>query len=301
MPPAPATPTEILRRLVLRLILMLGCARIFGTRAMGLQARLARMGEGHRHRARLEKECARAERYRRMLADPEFWADAGTAGKAAEVARVAADAGRLALVRRMIWPGRVRRLSGAAPEMGAVGHAPPDRCMPGIVVPDLRRTGSRPAASLHASRPAAPGRPMDSLAPRGLEGPPHFEPDEPNMPRRLAFAFSLLLALAAPWPALAHAILLESQPAQGAAVAPGEATLRLRFNSRIDAARSRLALVLAGGKDQVLAIARGERDDLLIAPAALVPGPQVLRWQVLAVDGHITRGELRFTVRQAAP
>ncbi|MCX7380929.1 MAG: copper resistance protein CopC [Alphaproteobacteria bacterium] len=121
------------------------------------------------------------------------------------------------------------------------------------------------------------------------------------MPRRLAFALSLLLALAAaPWPALAHAILVDSQPRQGSSIDAGEITLRLRFNSRIDAARSRLALALADGKELVLPIAHGERDDLLIAPATLAPGPQVLRWQVLAVDGHITRGELRFTVRQAA-
>ena len=297
MPPAPAIFQEILRRLVLRLILLLGCGRI-----VGLRARLAAMGEKHRHRPRLETEIARAERYAAQLADPEFWADAGTAGKAAEVARVAGDAGRRAQVRRMIWWTPVRHRCCAAPEMDAAGHAPPDRCMADIVAPDFRRKGSRPAVLSYVRCHAAAGRPMDSLPPRGLEGPPHFEPDEPKMPRRLAIAFSLLLALAAaPWPALAHAILLESQPAQGATAAPGEATLRLRFNSRIDAARSRLALVLAGGKEQVLAVARGERDDLLIAPATLAPGPQVLRWQVLAVDGHITRGELRFTVRQAAP
>lgn len=122
------------------------------------------------------------------------------------------------------------------------------------------------------------------------------------MPRRLALAFSLLLALATvPGPVLAHAILVESQPRQGGSIDAGKITLRLRFNSRIDAARSRLALALADGKEQVLPVARGERDDLLVAPVTLAPGAQVLRWQVLAVDGHITRGELRFTVRQAAP
>ena len=33
--------------------------------------------------------------------------------------------------------------------------------------------------------------------------------------------------------------------------------------------------------------------------ATLQPGAQVLRWQVLAVDGHITRGEIRFTAGPA--
>jgi len=28
----------------------------------------------------------------------------------------------------------------------------------------------------------------------------------------------------------------------------------------------------------------------------LAPGAHVLRWQVLAIDGHITRGDVPFTV-----
>ena len=30
--------------------------------------------------------------------------------------------------------------------------------------------------------------------------------------------------------------------------------------------------------------------------AELMPGNAVVRWQVLALDGHITRGEVAFTV-----
>jgi len=36
--------------------------------------------------------------------------------------------------------------------------------------------------------------------------------------------------------------------------------------------------------------------DLLTTTAALSPGGYVVRWQVLAVDGHITRGDVPFTV-----
>ncbi len=94
---------EILRRLVLRLVLMMG---EMGARRAGLVGRLAGMREGHRHRARLVRELAKAERYAALVAEADFaWS-----GKAAEVARVMADAGRRALVRRVIWPGRRRRL-----------------------------------------------------------------------------------------------------------------------------------------------------------------------------------------------
>ena len=40
------------------------------------------------------------------------------------------------------------------------------------------------------------------------------------------------------------------------------------------------------------------RPDLLTGRAELVPGSYVLHWQVLAVDGHITRGDVPFTVTE---
>ncbi len=108
-------------------------------------------------------------------------------------------------------------------------------------------------------------------------------------------AFALLL-LAAPLPARAHAILLEAVPAAGQTVRAGHTEFHLRFNSRIDADRSRIALLRAGGASEILRITHGETADRLVVSADLAPGAQVLRWQVLAVDGHITRGEIRFTV-----
>ena len=108
--------------------------------------------------------------------------------------------------------------------------------------------------------------------------------------------FCLLLCLAlTPWPAFAHAILVESMPALRATVAPGVAHVVLRFNSRIDPARSRVIL-RGGGAEVPLAVAAGVGADQLVADATLQPGEYVLRWQVLAIDGHITRGDLPFSV-----
>ncbi len=106
---------------------------------------------------------------------------------------------------------------------------------------------------------------------------------------------ALLLLLLPATPALAHAILLDSAPPPGGAAAPGPAELRLRFNSRIDAARSRVALTGPSG-EAVLPLKDAGRPDVLLCPATLAPGAYVLHWQVLAVDGHITRGTLAFTV-----
>jgi methionine-rich copper-binding protein CopC len=117
------------------------------------------------------------------------------------------------------------------------------------------------------------------------------------MPHRLALALFLLAPALAPGAARAHAILMTSDPAAGGTVAPGEAAIKLRYNSRIDQGRSRVTLSGPGAADERLALLPEERPDLLQAKAALAaPGVYVLHWFVLATDGHITRGDVPFTV-----
>jgi len=97
-----------------------------------------------------------------------------------------------------------------------------------------------------------------------------------------------------------HAVLLESSPALKGAVAGPDVSIKLRFNVRIDASRSRLTLVRPDGSTQPLEISKQSPADSLLANAAgLPPGAYVLRWQVLASDGHITRGEISFSVTRA--
>ena len=111
-------------------------------------------------------------------------------------------------------------------------------------------------------------------------------------------ALLALLLLLLPLPAMGHAILLESQPAAKSAVAAGRTRIVLRFNSRIDAARSRLEL---RGGGAVVPLRLGDAGpDTLTAEADLVPGAWVVRWQVLAVDGHITRGDVPLVVKGGA-
>jgi methionine-rich copper-binding protein CopC len=71
----------------------------------------------------------------------------------------------------------------------------------------------------------------------------------------------------------------------------------VRFNSRIDRVRSRLLIVRADGGVTALELKDALGPDTLAATlGALAPGAYRLRWQVLAVDGHITRGDIPFTV-----
>ena len=113
--------------------------------------------------------------------------------------------------------------------------------------------------------------------------------------RRAVLAGALTLALR-PWPAEAHAILEGSEPAAGAHVPSGPVALKLRFNSRIDRERSRLTLTRPDQTKAAIPIDPAGPPDLLTATVTLTQGDYVVRWQVLAIDGHITRGDVPFTV-----
>src|SRR5450631_2977179 len=115
-------------------------------------------------------------------------------------------------------------------------------------------------------------------------------------PRALRVAALLAALLAGSSAAWAHAILVESRPAIGTTVPPGPVAFWLRYNSRIDAARSRLTLTLPDRTQRVLPITPEGAGDVLTTNADLAAGAYSLRWQVLAIDGHITRGDVPFTV-----
>ncbi len=117
------------------------------------------------------------------------------------------------------------------------------------------------------------------------------------MPSRLtARILTLLAALLLPGLANAHAILEDSTPPSGASVRAGALELRFRYNSRIDRARSRLTLIHADHSRDTVPIAPDGPPDIITAHLDVTPGAYVVRWQVLAVDGHITRGDVPFTV-----
>ncbi len=120
-------------------------------------------------------------------------------------------------------------------------------------------------------------------------------------PGRRNLCALILLAVAAAFfivaPAAAHAVLLESNPPLKSAVSGPDVPIKLRFNVRIDALRSRLTLIRPDGSAQPLEISKQTPPDTLSGEAmGLAAGAYRLRWQVLASDGHITRGEIPFTV-----
>lgn len=118
------------------------------------------------------------------------------------------------------------------------------------------------------------------------------------IPRYVLLAGLLSVIVFAPHLAMAHAVLLASTPTAHATVKGPELTVLLKFNSRIDGAHSRLYVVSADGKSQSLALTSQSAPDTLAAQSVkLAAGTYTIRWQALASDGHITRGEIPFVVQ----
>lgn len=106
----------------------------------------------------------------------------------------------------------------------------------------------------------------------------------------------LLLLIAVPQ-ALGHAILLHSIPADNAVVYSHQLDLVLEYNARIDVARCMLTLTGSSGINiPVQKKPSAKPSELRAFAANLKSGFYHLHWQVLAGDGHITRGEIAFTV-----
>jgi methionine-rich copper-binding protein CopC len=107
-----------------------------------------------------------------------------------------------------------------------------------------------------------------------------------------------VLLTVSPRTALAHAVLLSSTPQKNAAVSGPDITINLKYNSRVDGAHSSLSLLKPDGTVEKIGTPTQAAPDMLSATGhGLAKGAYVLRWQVLAGDGHITRGELPFQVQ----
>ena len=134
-----------------------------------------------------------------------------------------------------------------------------------------------------------------------------FAAPEFRATKQTVLALAILLGVSAavialpPGIARAHAIIVGAQPAMNSIVARGELEIRLDFNSRIDQKRSRLSLQRPDGGEVAVALAPGGASGVLAGRAQVAgEGRWKLRWQVLSLDGHITRGEVSFSVSDGA-
>jgi methionine-rich copper-binding protein CopC len=109
---------------------------------------------------------------------------------------------------------------------------------------------------------------------------------------------SLITLLAAPEPALAHAVVTESS-LQSHPVKPGHAaTVLLQFNAGVELSLSRIFLVSKGDVYQPIAARAGKKPGEVLVPLpALSEGEYAIKYKIFAADGHLTESVIRFFVK----
>ncbi len=101
----------------------------------------------------------------------------------------------------------------------------------------------------------------------------------------------------------AHAIVIESSPADGATLPHPPAQVVLRFNAKIVHTLAVFTLSSSDGKRIAMPPAQDSHaiaaypDRLVIPLPRLKQGSYVLRYKVMATDGHATPGILHFSIR----
>ncbi len=116
---------------------------------------------------------------------------------------------------------------------------------------------------------------------------------------KLFAAASVLLFLTSCNFCWAHAIVVESNPPEGAVLKQAPVRIQLRFNVKIEKALTRVTLTK--GDQRAIALPRadfnqGAPERLEVPLPRLEPGNYILRYSVLAADGHATQGVLRFSI-----
>ena len=113
----------------------------------------------------------------------------------------------------------------------------------------------------------------------------------------LTFAAVMVVSYFSPH-VCAHAIIVKSVPATNETVTGPDLQVALTFNSRIDGTRSRVILVGPDQSTRSITLDKQDSPDKINTKlTGLKSGAYVLRWQVLAADGHISRGEIPFKVK----
>ncbi len=113
----------------------------------------------------------------------------------------------------------------------------------------------------------------------------------------------IMLLCAHPSSVVAHAIVIDSSPADGAILPQPPTLIVLRFDAKIIHSLAVYDLATVDGKRITMRAPANRRavaaspDRLVIPLPRLNPGSYVLRYKVLATDGHATLGILHFSIK----
>jgi copper resistance protein C len=99
--------------------------------------------------------------------------------------------------------------------------------------------------------------------------------------------------------ALAHSVLVRSQPERRATLTRAPEEVRLWFSERIEPAYARVSVWDAGGKQvdaRDAAVDPADATTLAVRTPGLRAGRYTVRYRVLSVDGHVVESSFSFTI-----
>ena len=114
--------------------------------------------------------------------------------------------------------------------------------------------------------------------------------------------YGLAIAIVAPLYAdfaAAHAVLVSSNPANGAILSQPPREIRLSFNEAIEARFSSVTLTRSDGKKVQTGGSSSDaqkRSDLVASLPSLQPGKYQVRWQATSADSHRIQGSFGFEI-----
>jgi len=90
---------------------------------------------------------------------------------------------------------------------------------------------------------------------------------------------------------------MDSTPKMNSTVKGPDLPIKLKFNVRVDGKRSRLQLITSDGSTITVDAPKQTAPDTLESQVkGLKAGEYKLEWRALAADGHMSKGEVDFTV-----
>ena len=94
-----------------------------------------------------------------------------------------------------------------------------------------------------------------------------------------------------------HGVLIESFPSHGAILQESPPIISLRFNAALEPSITRVILVDLKKQSQALRVTDASTlEQVVVTVPPLNPGVYNVNYQVLAADGHVTDGAIRFTI-----
>ncbi len=121
-----------------------------------------------------------------------------------------------------------------------------------------------------------------------------------NKNHRGLASFLLLLASLLPLQAMAHAILVRSQPAKDAVVSEPIKQVDVWFNDKVGGEYKALAVIDSAGKrvdNKDIVQDSADESHLYATLQPLAPGTYTVRYRVVSIDTHIVTGKFQFTVK----